>query len=98
MHSLSQARFLTRILKQTQVRREIEELKLSLIDRISDLQDSIFEEIRRTLRLVHGTSQVVLPRRVNLVLGLRLSRTYTQQPGPHIRSRDSDGVSSLSRN
>ena len=41
MHSLSQTRFLTQILKQIQVRRKIEDLKLSLIDSISVLQVSI---------------------------------------------------------
>lgn len=99
IHSLSQTRFLTQILKQIQVRHKIEELKSSLIDRISDLQDAIFEEVRRTLRL-KGNSQVVLPPRTNLVLTLRLlprpEITYPQ-PGPHIHSRDSDGYPIIHR-
>jgi len=99
MHSLYQAKFLTQILKQIQVRRKIEELKSSLIDHISTLQDSIFEEARRTLRL-NGTSQVVLPPRTNLVVSLRLIRrpeiTYPQ-PGPHIHSKDSDGYALIHR-
>lgn len=99
MHSLSQQRLLTRILKQIQVRRKIEELKLSLIDRISVLQDSIFEEVRRTLRL-NDTHQVVLPPRANLVLRLQLARrpaiTYAQ-PEPRVHSRDRDGYPLIHR-
>jgi len=111
IHSLSQARFLTQILKRIQVRRKIEELKSSLIDCISVLQasktslssattlihvqDAIFEEVRRTLRL-DGTHQVVLPPRANLALRLRLTRrpeTTSPQPGSHVHSKDRDGVS-----
>ncbi|KAI9454769.1 hypothetical protein BJY52DRAFT_706513 [Lactarius psammicola] len=99
MHSLSQARFLTQILKRIQVGRKIEEFKSSLIDCISVLQDSIFEEVRRTLRL-DDTHQVVLPPRTDLVLGLRLTRrpevTYPQ-PGLRVHSKDRDGVSSLAQ-
>ncbi|KAH9164657.1 hypothetical protein EDB89DRAFT_399786 [Lactarius sanguifluus] len=99
MYSLSQARFLTQIFKRIQVKRKIEELKLSLIDCISVLQYSIFEEACRTLRL-DGTHRVVFPPRADLVLRLRLARrpelTYPRL-GPHVHSRDRDGVSSLAQ-
>ncbi|KAH8982866.1 hypothetical protein EDB86DRAFT_321465 [Lactarius hatsudake] len=67
LESLSQARFLTQIFKRIQVKRKIEELRISLMDCISVLQDSIFEEARRTLRL-DGTHRVVFPPRADLVL------------------------------
>ncbi|KAI9433663.1 hypothetical protein H4582DRAFT_981127 [Lactarius indigo] len=95
MYSLSQAGFLTQIFKRIQVRHKIEEMKLSLIDCISVLQDSIFEEARRTLRL-DDTHRVVLPPRADLVLRLRLTRwpeitdTYPRL-GPHVHSKDRDG-------
>ncbi len=62
-------------------------------------QDSIFEEVHRTLCL-NGAHQVVLPQIANLVLRLRVIRrpeiAYTQRGA--VVQRDKDGVSrSLSR-
>ncbi|KAI0261119.1 hypothetical protein BC834DRAFT_489097 [Gloeopeniophorella convolvens] len=97
MRDLVEAGLFSQLLKRSHIKHKTDELRVSLLDRVSALQDSIFEEIRRTINL-NDCLQVVLAHNTGLVRRLRrFQRQGDAESQPGLLQKDGDGFPVIHR-